>query len=105
MTRRGKLCPPYLPPRLSKPVATWPDLDRAAWSKATTCGSPLESGGWASSWAPLSRYKAEVDYGHWLGWLERQDELDLTSAAEQRATPERVGRYLKHLQSRLSSFT
>ena len=105
MTRRGKPNPPYLPPRLSKPLATWPDQDRAAWAKAIACGSPLEPGGWASSWACLSRYKAEGDYGHWLGWLERQGELDSTSALELRATPERVGRYLTNLRSRLSNFT
>jgi integrase len=105
MTRRGKHNLPYLPSRLSKPVATWPDLDRAAWAKALTCGGPLDPGGWASSWARLSRCKAELDYGYWLGWLERQGELDLTSAPELRATPDRVRRYLKDLQSRLSSFT
>jgi hypothetical protein len=75
MTRRGKFNSPYLPTRLSKPVVTWPAPDRAGWSKALACGSPLEPGGWASSWAHRSRYKAEVDYGHWLGWLERQANL------------------------------
>jgi hypothetical protein len=105
MTMRGKPRPPYLQPRACLLVATWPDQDQAAWAKAKACGSPLEPGGWASSWAPLSRYKAERDYGHWLGWLQRQGELDLALGAEQRATPERVGRYLKDLQSRLSDFT
>jgi integrase/recombinase XerD len=105
MTRRGKPPPPYLQPRISKPVATWPDLDRAAWAMATACGSPLEPGGRASSWAPRSRYKAEIEYGHWLGWLERQGELDITAAPELRVTEDRVLRYLEDLQSRLSSFT
>jgi len=102
---RGKSRPPYLQPRECIPVAIWPHQDQAAWAKAIAFGSPLEPGGWASSWAPRSRYKAAVDYGHWLGWLERQAELDLTSAPELRATRDRVGRYLKDLQSRLSSFT
>jgi len=105
MTMRGKSRPPYLQPRACMLVATWPDQDQAAWAKALVCGNPLECGGWASSWRHQSRYKAAVDYGHWLGWLERQAELDLTSAPELRATRDRVGRYLKDLQSRLSSFT
>lgn len=105
MTMRGKPRPPYLQPRTCMLVATWPDQDQAAWAKTIACGSPLEPGGWASSWAPLSRRKAEIEYGHWLAWLERQGELDLAQAPALRATPERVSRYLKDLQSRLSSFT
>jgi len=105
MTRRGKPRPHYLQPRLAEPVATWPDLDRDAWVKATTCGSPLEPGGWASNWTGSSRHKAAVDYGYWLTWLESQGELDINVAPDQRVTQDRVRRYLTDLQSRLSSFT
>lgn len=105
MTMRGKPRHPYLQPRACMLVATWPEQDQAAWAKAIACGSPLEPGGWASSWAPLSRRKAMTDYGLWLAWLERQGELDFALAPELRATLERVRRYLTDLQSRLSSFT
>lgn len=84
MTRRGKPTPPYLQPRLAKPTATWPDLDRAAWAKATTCGGPLERGGWASTWTGSSRRKAAVDYGYWLTWLEHQGEFDVNVAPSKR---------------------
>ena len=105
MSRRGKHRLTLQPSLVSKSVSAWPDLDQAAWAKAAKIGSPLEPGGWASLWAPLSRKKAETDYGRWIAWLERQGELDLALAPEARATRERVGRYLKHLQSRLSTFT
>jgi integrase len=86
-------------------VRAWPEPDQAAWAKAVQIGSPLEPGGWASLWAPLSRKKAETDYGRWIAWLERQGELDLALAPEARATRERLGQYLKYLQSDLSTFS
>lgn len=105
MSRRGRHRPTLQPSLICKPLSAWPGPDQAAWEKAVQIGSPLDHRGWASLWAPQSRKKGERDYGRWLAWLERQGELDLALPAEARVTRERVGQYLKHLQSGFSTFT
>jgi site-specific recombinase XerD len=66
--------------------------------------SPLKPGGRGAHWAPKSRRKIEMGYGYWLNWGEKNDDLDPDVAPGARATMERVERYLKYLQSRMSPF-
>ncbi len=80
-------------------------MDRAAWAKAMTSGSPLRPGGGGSHWALQSRRKIEKGYGSWLTWIEAHGELDPSLAPGARATLERVGRYLADLQAASAPFT
>jgi integrase/recombinase XerD len=88
-----------------KPLDLWPPPDRAAWANATTVGSVLDPGGWASDWASATLRKTVSDYGRWLAWLETQGELDPSLTPGARATRERVAGYLNDQKSRLSSFS
>lgn len=91
--------------KISRIADTWPQNDQAAWLLALKEGDPIDPGGLASGWAPLSCLKAETDYGRWLDWLDECGELDPAVDPAARTTKDRVRRYIAHLQSNLSPYT
>jgi integrase/recombinase XerD len=84
------------------PMSAWPPLDRAAWEASCIAGDPLDPGGLASRWAPLTRRVTANGYGRWLGWLDGQDKLDLTVGPAARIDREIVGQYARYLATVLS---
>lgn len=88
--------------KISRVVDTWPQNDQAAWLLALKEGDPIDPGGLASGWAPLTRRLTETEYGRWLNWLDESGELDRDVDPAARATKDRVRRYRAHLDSWLS---
>src|SRR4051794_29172756 len=87
------------------PVDRWPAPDRAAWAAALTPGDPLEPGGLAAGWAPISRRVIAQGYGNWLRWLDEQSLLDPLLPPARRVTKHRVVAYLAELRASVSPFT
>jgi integrase/recombinase XerD len=90
---------------LNRPLALWPALDQAAWALALTPGDPFKPGGLGAGWALATRRKVGGAYGTWLAWLDGRGSLDPSAPPASRATRERVGIYVKDLQTSLSPFS
>ncbi len=65
----------------------------------------LERGGIANAWSKGGRKMVVDAYGHWLAYLGRTDQLDLTSAPADRVSINRVTGYLEHMGNRLAAMT
>ncbi len=87
------------------PFDEWPAQDQEAWQAALQPAGLLEDGGVAANWAAGSRRMAIDGYGHWLGWLDRTEQLDPTASAASRATRERVQAYAEAAANRLAPMT
>lgn len=90
---------------LTKPVEEWPILDREAWHRAHIPGDPLDPGGFALRWAPVSRRAIEGGYGYWLNWLDGRGQLDPLQTPAARVTKTQVRDYIAHLRSVVAPFT
>jgi integrase len=80
-------------------VEEWPDIDRAAWASATTCGDILEDGGLGAHWAEGTRRKYAESYGIWLGFVTKHGHLDPAADPADRVRPELVREYLSELEA------
>jgi len=85
----------------------WPLADRRAWEVALQPADPFDPlVGYAMRWSASTRQFVEGGYGYWLGWLQASGQLHPEEDPSDRATRERVPRYLEVLQSSdLSDFT
>lgn len=80
------------------PLGDWPKLDREAWQSAQEPADLLDPAvGQASRWSEATRQMIESGYGRWLGWLALVGELDPHERPWERATRDRVRRYLDAL--------
>jgi len=89
----------------SLPVSEWPDADRRGWEEACRPGSRLKPGGAASSLAAVSRDDFARRYGAFLGFLQRNDRLELHRAAATQVTLPNVEAYIVDLKARVRSVT
>jgi integrase len=87
------------PARRCLPISDWPNIDRAAWNAALCSNDPLslEPSSTAASWKPPTRHKNRRGYGRWLTFLKNSG-LDLSGAADERVTRERVAAYIAELR-------
>jgi hypothetical protein len=83
--------------RRCMPVTEWPAIDQAAWAAARRPGKPLEPGGLAASWAPISCRRIEGGYGRWLTRLAARGELDPALPPGARVNRENVAAYVAEL--------
>jgi site-specific recombinase XerC len=78
----------------------WPEPDRLAWRQAIAPRQgPFRRDGGGRARNPSSVRKAASGYGRWLGYLQRDGQLDPTEAPSQRPTPERLDGYFAHLRA------
>ena len=75
----------------------WPEPDRRAWAALFAEGDILEGAGPARHWRPATRRTNRQHYARWLGWLAREGLLAPDRAPPDRADPEIVHRYARHL--------
>src|SRR6266568_4696429 len=89
----------------SLPVQEWPDADRRAWEAACRPGTRLKPGGGASYLAQVSRDDFGRRYGAFLGFLQRNDQLECHAAAAAQVTLSNVEAYITDLTARVRSVT
>jgi integrase/recombinase XerD len=89
----------------SLPGSEWPDADRSAWEEACRPGSRLRPGGVASCLAEVSRDDFARRYGAFLGFLHRNDRLELHRGATTQVTLPNVEAYIVDLKARVRSVT
>jgi integrase/recombinase XerD len=89
----------------SLPMSEWPDADRRAWEEACRPGSRLKPGGVASYLAEVSRGEFARRYGAFLGFLQRNDRLELHRGAATQVTLPNVEAYIVDLKDRVRSVT
>jgi integrase/recombinase XerD len=89
--------------RIGIPLAEWPLADRAAWAAATVTGELFDESGPAAGWAQTTRKAAIDDYGQWLAFLAQDEPGCLHLLPRERTTPARIARYLRHLETNVSS--
>src|SRR5262245_41548634 len=87
----------------SLPVSEWPDADRRAWEEARRPGSRLKPGGVASHLAEVSRHEFARRYGAFLGFLQRNDRLELHAGVATQVTLPNVEAYIADLKGRVRS--
>lgn len=86
-------------PRLSLPLADWPEADRQAWARATTPPDSLFDAGYAASrLRPRSLQILLEVYGLWLDYLHRQGSLDTSGMGL--VSPERLDSFVADQRSR-----
>ncbi len=91
-------------PQLSLPVSNWPAVDQRLWASVLIpASSPFRPASVASTWSPRRRRICEQAYGQWLAWLLSENHLDAEGPPEDRATPERITRFVEQLIKRVSS--
>jgi hypothetical protein len=65
----------------SLPVDEWPEADRTAWQEVCHPGVRLKPGGRASHFAEANLRDFTNRYGAYLGFLQRNEKLNLKAAA------------------------
>jgi len=78
-------------------IAKWPLEDRLMWQSLLHSGSPLDDCGGLTHLRQTSVQVLEQAYCQWLGWLTAHDSEALHVAPVERATPERLARWLDTL--------
>lgn len=59
------------------PVDQWPARDRSRWETARQPSGPFDDdAGFAARWRPPTIKMCERGYGMWIGWLDRNGQLD-----------------------------
>jgi integrase/recombinase XerD len=94
----NKIDPKKDPARRVLKEDAWPEADRRAWRAATREGDVLDESGPGAGWAPLTRATVAKGYGRWLGWLQRNQLLDLELPPVDRITAQNVARYITDLR-------
>jgi integrase len=89
----------------SLPVSEWPEADRRAWEAACRPGSRLKPGGVASYLAEVSRDDFARRYGAFLGFLQRNGQLQRNAGAATQVTLSNVEAYIADLKDRVRSVT
>lgn len=75
----------------------WPEADRRIWADLLRPSSPLDDTGGLSRLRPTSVAVLKEGYGQWMRWLAANDSEALCFAPEDRATMERLRRWLDAL--------
>ena len=88
--------------RLCLEVNDWPEIDRERWRSAQAPAGFLEDDKPASYWTSARRRIVEQAYGQWLGFLERNGELDPAAAPGERATPDCLTAFVNGLRDRVA---
>ncbi len=87
------------------PLDLWPQADRQAWNAACQPATRLKPGGRAGHLRPVTREDHAQQYGYFLGFLDRNDLLELDGPAAANVTAAKVDAYLGELKARVSSMT
>lgn len=85
------------PARRCMPVEEWPEPDRQAWEAANRVGDPLDEGGLAAGWRPLTGLAVAKAYGRWLTWLSHSSGLAPRARPAERITRDRLRGYIAAL--------
>lgn len=88
------------PARLALPVADWPELDRAAWQRATAPATSLFGPGAAAAKLRPATVAARAEaLANWFGFLQGRGELDRSNSIDL-VTPERLDLYVAEQRRR-----
>lgn len=93
------------PARRSLPLNEWPDIDKAAWQRATQKRRLFGQEGKAAHWRPRTKSTNIQHYGRFLGYLAWCGELEAAPTPAARATQVIVERYYDHISSRVAPAT
>ena len=101
----GRFSDTYPPERRRLPLNRWPESDRNAFEYARRPGSAFELPGPAALWAPETCRARTLSYGRFLNFLGRNGILWATESPGERATPDRLTRYIAEARELLSALT
>jgi len=89
----------------SLPFSQWPASDQCAWAVACQPAERLKRGGAASHMKDITRRDLARRYGYFLDHVKRTEGLDPHILAAAHVSPDRVERFVRELQARVSSVT
>ncbi|WP_136651098.1 tyrosine-type recombinase/integrase [Paracoccus aeridis] len=75
----------------------WPHADKAMWTRLISPGAPLDERGALAHVRATTLVSLQMQYRHWLRWLQRADPAALVEPPETRLTLERLRAWLKDL--------
>jgi integrase/recombinase XerD len=84
------------------PYDQWPLTDQQAWKDATRSCDIFTDGGVGSHWSDGSKKTIRYGYSRWLGYLILEEPCTLSMAPANRVAPERLKRYIDHLQGSIT---
>jgi integrase len=87
------------------PIESWPQADRKAWKAASQPATRLKPGGSAGHLEQVTREDHAQQYGYYLGFLYRNDLLEMDGPAAANVAASNVHAYLAELKTRMSSMT
>ena len=88
--------------RLCLVIDDWAAIDRGRWRSALAPAGFLESDRPVSHWSPARRRMGEQAYGQWLGFLDRNGELNPATTPGERATEARLAAFVAGLRDRVA---
>jgi integrase/recombinase XerD len=95
----GRYGPAKTPERRCMPMTLWPETDRTVWERALTPGTILDDDlGSLTHLSPTTNRKTEKGYGRFLTYCSFHERECLAEPVDRRIDPERVKRYVAHLQ-------
>ena len=75
----------------------WPHADKAMWTRLISPGAPLDERGALAHVRATTLVSLQMQYRHWLRWLQRADPAALVEPPETRLTLERLRAWLEDL--------
>lgn len=99
----GRFSDTYPPERRRLPFNRWPELDRKAFEYARRPGGAFELPGPAALWAPETCRIRVQSNGRFLSFLARNSILLTTEGPGDRATPDRLTKYIAEGRELLSA--
>jgi integrase len=87
------------------PIDSWPLEDRKAWKIACQPALRLKPGGRAGHLRPVTREDHAEQYAYFLGFLDRNDLLEMDGPAAANVSAAKVNAYLAELKARVSLMT